>query len=233
MLAYGAAGPTQAFMLARELDMRRIIVPPAPGTLCALGCLVADFRADFVQSVWRDLDALSDKDLGDAYARLESQARAWLAEQDAGVADVHVLRSADLCHIGQSYEINVPFPDVPALSTKDLNRWFLERYQKVYGYHDPHAPVRMLEARLQIVGITPTPPVFSVPAGGGGGPRGVRRVHEAGDVVEAQVWRRQDLRQEEIYPGPLVIEQYDTTTWVPPGFVATVDEYGNLIGERG
>ncbi|MDE0046808.1 MAG: hydantoinase/oxoprolinase family protein [bacterium] len=232
MLAYGAAGPTQAFMLARELDMRRIIVPPAPGTLCALGCLVADFRADFVQSVWRDLDTLSDQDLGDTYAGLETRARAWMEEQDAGVADVHVLRSADLCHIGQSYEINVPFPEVASLSTEDLNRWFLERYQKVYGYHDPHAPVRMLEARLQIVGVTPSPPVFSRPAGDGGRPRGVRRVHEAGDVVEAHVWRREDLRQGETYPGPLVIEQYDTTTWVPPGFVAAIDDFGNLIGER-
>ncbi len=231
MLAYGAAGPTQAFMLARELDLRRVIVPPAPGTLCALGCLVADFRADFVQSVWRDLDTLSDRDLGETFALLENESRAWLAEQDAGVADVHVLRSADLCHIGQSYEINVPFPDVAELSTEDLGRWFLERYQKVYGYHDPHAPVRMLEARLQIVGVTPSLPVVFRPAGGGA-PRDVRRVHEAGDEVEAHVWRRHDLRQGENYPGPLVIEQYDTTTWVPPGFVLTVDEFGNLIGER-
>ncbi len=233
MLAYGAAGPTQAFMLAREMDLRRVIVPPAPGTLCALGCLVADFRADFVQSVWRDLDTLADGDLASTYAGLERSARAWLAEQDAGVAEVHVLRSADLCHVGQSYEINVPFPDVPSLSTGDLTRWFLERYQSVYGYHDPQAPVRMLEARLQIVGVTPSPALFSRSAAGSGRPRGVRRVHEAGDVVEAQVWRREDLRPPETYPGPLVIEQYDTTTWVPPGFVVRIDDFGNLIGERG
>ena len=231
MLAYGAAGPTQAFMLAREMDLRRVIVPPAPGTLCALGCLVADFRADFVQSVWRDLDTLADSELASTYAELETRARTWLAEQDAGVGEVHVLRSADLCHVGQSYEINVPFPDSESLSTAELTRWFLERYQSVYGYHDPTAPVRMLESRLQIVGVTPSPGPLSRTASGSGRPRGVRRIHEAGEVVEAEVWRREDLRSDNTYPGPLVIEQYDTTTWVPPGFRVRIDDFGNLIGE--
>ena len=51
LLCYGAAGPTHSFMLARELNLRRVIVPPMPGLLCALGCLVADLRADFVRSL--------------------------------------------------------------------------------------------------------------------------------------------------------------------------------------
>ena len=110
LLAYGAAGPTQVFMLAREIDIRRVIVPPSPGLLCALGCLVADFRADFVQSVWRDAAQLPDGELQEVYLRLEREARDWLAEQDVGAERVHVLYSADLCHIGQSWEVNVAFP---------------------------------------------------------------------------------------------------------------------------
>ena len=232
LLAYGAAGPTQAFMLARELDMRRIIVPPSPGTLCALGCLAADFRADFVQSVWRDLDACPDDELRDIFGRLESEAGEWLAEQDVGMKEVHVLRSADLCHVGQSYEVNVPFPDTRDFGAADLKMWFLDRYQRIYGYHDPEAPVRMLEARLQIVGVTPKPPAGAVSGSREGTPRGVRLVHEHGEVFEAAVWRREDLGRGRVYAGPVVIEQYDTTTWVPAGFDITVDDHGNLIGER-
>ena len=234
LLAYGAAGPTQAFMLARELDMRRIIVPPSPGTLCALGCLTADFRADFVQSVWRDLDECPDDELAGVYRRLESEAGEWLAEQDVGLKQVYLLRSADLCHVGQSYEVNVPFPDFPDFGAADVRQWFLDRYQRIYGHHDPDAPVRMLEARLQIVGVTPKPPV-DVAAGsdaGSGEPRGVRLIHERGEVIEAAVWRRESLRRGRTYSGPVVIEQYDTTTWVPAGFTISVDEHGSLIGER-
>ncbi len=232
MLAYGAAGPTQAFMLARELDLKRVIVPPSPGTLCALGCLVADFRADFVTSLWRDLDTFGERDLEDIYESLEAEARAWLAEQEVGLKEVHVHRSADLCHVGQSWEVNVPFPETPGLSVADVVRWFLERYQAIYGHHDPQAPVRMLEARLQIVGVTPKPPPGAAAALPAGAPRGRRLVHERGEAVEAAVWHRRDLGRGPVHEGPLVIEQYDTTTWVPAGFAVTVDGHGNLIGER-
>ena len=66
LLAYGGAGPTHAFMAARELPIKRVIVPTTPGTMCALGCLVADLRADFVATLWRDCADMSTNDLRDA-----------------------------------------------------------------------------------------------------------------------------------------------------------------------
>ena len=236
MVAYGAAGPTQAFMLARELEVRRVVVPPSPGLLCALGCLVADFRADFVQSVWREAPELPDAELRAIYGRLEEQARSWLADQNIDLDRVYILRSADLCYVGQSYEVNVPFPDVvPArLTTPRVVDWFHARYGRVYGYADAEAPARMLEARLQIVGVTPKPPVRPVADSGDApdGPTGARPVHEHGEEREVAVWRRDALRRGEVYEGPLVVEQYDTTVYVPAGFRVTVDDHANLIGER-
>ena len=236
MVAYGAAGPTQVFMLARELNMRRVIVPPSPGILCALGCLVADFRADFVQSIWREADAFPDDELREIYTRLEQQARAWLADQEVELDQVSIARSADLCYVGQSYEVNVPFPDVPSagLSTTNVVDWFNARYGQVYGYTDTDAPARMLEARLQIVGVTPKPAVHLVSGAEDApvGPKGTRVIHERGEEREATVWQRGSLRRGEVYDGPMVVEQYDTTVYVPAGFQVTVDDHGNLIGER-
>lgn len=236
MVAYGAAGPTQVFMLARELNMRRVIVPPSPGILCALGCLVADFRADFVQSIWREADDFPDDELQAIYSRLEDQARTWLSEQDVELEQVSILRSADLCYVGQSYEVNVPFPNVPSadLTTDRIVDWFHKRYGQVYGYTDTDAPARMLEARLQIVGVTPKPAVRLVSGSDDAaeGPKGTRLIHERGEEREATVWQRGSLRQGEVYEGPMVVEQYDTTVYVPSGFRVTVDDYANLIGEH-
>lgn len=113
LLCYGAAGPTHSFMLARELNMRRVIVPPMPGLLCALGCLVADLRADFVQSLWLDSRDLSDERLNATYDQLIIDADEWLLAQEVDVAEKQVIRSADICYHGQSFELNVIFRTAP------------------------------------------------------------------------------------------------------------------------
>ena len=156
LLAYGAAGPTHAFMLARELDFQRVIVPPAPGTLCALGCIAADFRADFVASVWRECGALDDGELRAIYERLEADAMGWLADQRVHLEEVYLLRSGDLCYSGQSYELGVGLPvqETAELDTARLIEWFNDAYYRAYGFADRNAPVRLIEARVQVVGVT-------------------------------------------------------------------------------
>ena len=236
LMAYGAAGPTHTFMLARELNMRRVIVPPSPGILCALGCLVADMRADFVQSIWHEADDMADQDMRDIYAVLEERARTWLDDQDVDLDEVYLLRSVDACFVGQSYEVNVPFPDTTGteLTVAQIVAWFHDRYSKVYGYSDSDSPTRFLEARLQIVGMTPKPAVRLVADldDASEEPSGTRLVFENGREMEAQIWQRGGLREGRVYEGPMVVEQYDTTVYVPDGFRVTVDKWANLIGEK-
>ena len=236
LIAYGAAGPTQVFMLARDLDLRRIIVPPSPGILCALGCLVADVRADFVQSIWRETSNLDDEELRDIFSELDTRAHDWLATQQVDLADVYVLRSADMCYVGQSYEVNVPFPDTDTnnLTADQVAGWFHHQYARVYGYTDEQSPTRMLEARLQIVGVTPKPDVHLMAGEKStrpGEPQS-RTVYENGHSFEATVWQRGQLEPDEVYPGPAIVEQYDTTVYVPEEFRVRVDKLANLIGER-
>ena len=238
LLAYGAAGPTHVFMLARDLDMRRVIVPPAPGTLCALGCIAADFRADFVRSVWHECAELDSQDLRAIYRALERDAREWLAEQRVALDHVYLLRSADMCYSGQSYEIGVELPEaqLDRLDSDSLVGWFHARYERLYGYANRGAPVRLLEARVQAVGVTERPQFrqeirsIGTDAVESGAPT-EREVFDLGRRVRARVHQRAQLREGERLHGPLVIEQYDTTVYVPEGFRVQVDEYLNLIGE--
>ena len=236
LLAYGAAGPTHAFMLARELDFQRVIVPPAPGTLCALGCIAADFRADFVASAWRECDALDDQELRAIFERLEDDAMHWLEEQRVDLEEVYLLRSADLCYSGQSYELGVALPvrTRAELRTAHLVDWFNDAYYRAYGFADRDAPVRLVEARVQVVGVTRKPQVRMLgrsTADPGPAPSR-RRVIDQGREIDAAVRERSALAAGEHLEGPLIVEQYDTTVYVPEGFGVDIDEHLNLIGAR-
>ncbi|MBJ2150250.1 hydantoinase/oxoprolinase family protein [Paracoccus sp. IB05] len=232
LLAYGAAGPTHVFMLARELNMRRTIVPPTPGTLCALGCLVADLRADFVRSLWLESSELTDELLTRTYEGLRREAEGWLSAQGVEVTRTYLIQSADICYNGQSFELNVVFPDEP-LSVAGLERWFHDRYEQLYGFADRANPIRVLEARVQIVGVTGKPDFtnFRPFATISDKPVSERRVYEHGKEVTAKICQRSTLTPGTEFFGPAVIEQYDTTVYIPEGFRVTVDAWHNLIGE--
>ncbi len=233
MLAYGAAGPTHVFMLARELNMRRVLVPPTPGLLCAMGCLVSDLRADFVRSLWQKTEELSEQTLRSCFADLEKDAREWLADQHVDVLQTQLIRSADLCYDGQSFELNVVFPDEP-LSVASLERWFHDRYELVYGFADRSNPVRILEARTQIVGLISKPNFDKLRpfATSTKEPVTQRRIYEQGKELKAAVYQRSSLNPGDVFAGPAVVEQYDTTVYVPEGFRVSVDRWYNLVGER-
>ncbi|AGT10680.1 hydantoinase/oxoprolinase family protein [Paracoccus aminophilus] len=233
LLSYGAAGPTHSFLLARELNLRRVIVPPMPGLLCALGCLVADLRADFVRSLWHDSRDLTDAQLNATYDQLQQDATAWLDAQQVEVAETRIIRSADICYHGQSFELNVIFPDGP-ISREQIETLFHDRYAQVYGYADRSSPIRVLEARLQIIGQTPKPDFTDIRPFSPTARKDVteRRLYENGQDGVAKVYQRAALEPGFTFEGPAVIEQYDTTIYLPAGFRAEIDPWFNLIGER-
>jgi N-methylhydantoinase A len=198
-----------------------------------MGCLVADLRADFVRSLWEETGSLSDRTLADCYGELEREARQWLEEQKVDVEETFLIRSADVCYSGQSFELNVVFPDEP-LTVEALERWFHQRYELVYGFADPKNPIRILEARVQILGITGKPDFDRLRpfAGAAEAPRGERRIFENGREAVATVYQRSSLAPGDRFDGPAVVEQYDTTIYIPDGFRVSVDRWYNLVGER-
>ena len=233
LLCYGAAGPTHSFMLARELNLRRVVVPPMPGLLCALGCLVADLRADFVRSLWHDSRDMTDEQVNATYQQFLVEAESWLDTQQVEIEEKQIIRSADICYHGQSFELNVILPDGP-LTVAQVENLFHDRYEQVYGYADRSSPLRILEARLQIVGKTKKPDFSYLRpfADAEQAPISERRLYENGKDGMATVYRRALLEPGFSFEGPAIIEQYDTTIYLPAGFRATIDQWYNLIGER-
>lgn len=234
LVPYGGAGPTHAFLLARQVGIRRVMVPPTPGALSALGCLVADLRADFVSTLYSPLADLSDEQLSEAYSTLVTQAEEWLRSQEVEVESVELIHSADVRYVGQSFEITTTLPTAGAHSRAELAEQFHRQYEQIYHYADRTAPVELVNIRVQIVGVTKKPDLHSVmaadPSPNGAAPAR-RPVYLDGQMVDVAVYNRAELAPGQTVAGPCVIEQYDTTVFVPTEFVVRVDRFGNLIGE--
>ncbi|HLH70772.1 MAG TPA: hydantoinase/oxoprolinase family protein [Candidatus Dormibacteraeota bacterium] len=228
LLAYGGAGPTHAFRLAREAGFRRIVIPPSPGTFCALGCLLADLRADFVSTIYADLDRMPEGRLLRVFGDLRREAEAWVADQRVDVGEVRVWLSADMRQGGQSYEIPVDLPGGLGVGFRERAREaFLAAYERVYGDVDRSARIEIVNARVHVVAATPKP---ALGWKGGGGGEGRRRLCHAGVELEAAVRPRDGLAPGDRVAGPAVITEYGATTFVPPGAFVEVDGAGNLVG---
>lgn len=235
-LAFGGAGPVTANFLADEIQADSVLVPPSPGTLCALGALTADFAYDAVQSRQNLLSELPMSVLKEEYAKLAETAEQWLQKQEiAGLTGQTLFFSMDARYSGQAYEIELPLePEV--LEDTDHRRIldaFHELHQRQYGHSDRDALLEVINLRVRIVGHTLKPVQPRVPdAEGAAVPVASRNIVCRGQEYVAPVYLRTDLRNGHRVEGPAIVEQDDTTVLILAGWHGTVDAFGNLILRR-
>ncbi|MEU4225560.1 hydantoinase/oxoprolinase family protein [Nonomuraea sp. NPDC026600] len=236
LVPFGGAGPTHAAMLAEEVGITHIVVPPTAATFCALGAAGADLRRDFARSLRRRLDPASAARLSGVLAELSDQAQAWLTEQSAaaatgngaGASEARLSHSADMRYAGQAYELRVAL-DPARLEVEAISEAFHAEHERLYGFRDQHAPIELGTARLGVVGPVAELPSATVPPGTGTpAPHGRRQVLLAGAWHAADVHLRSALGVGDAFDGPAIVEQDDTTVVVPPGWSGSVDGTGNL-----
>ncbi|MFQ5594046.1 MAG: hydantoinase/oxoprolinase family protein [Anaerolineae bacterium] len=236
LMAFGGAGALHAVELAEALDMSKVIIPPFPGTLSALGLLVSDTRHDYVQTV-----AISEQDakaeaLLEILQNLEARGRAQLKEERVPEDQIEVVWSADLRYEGQSYEINTPVPHNGRLTQADVQetiRRFHELHQRIYEYSSVDEPVEFINVRVTTIGRVPA---VSLAAGDSQGAdpaaaqRASRPVYFSGaGFVECPVYDRARLKPGNQVAGPCLVEEIASTTVLTPGARGVVDEYGNIV----
>ena len=235
LVAYGGAGSLLACRVADEAGIRRVLIPPSPGTLCALGALSADVSSNFVESIIERVDQALPA-LAEIYRAVERKARAWLENEAPEIDEHRLLLSADMRYFGQSFEIDVAL-EPEWIENGDLaaieNR-FHETHQKTFAHADPTAAVEIIDLRLLIAGSTPKPPAESIIAKevDGDGTSEAREVLAAGELQRTPVYHRRGLQVGRPLPGPILIDQDDTTVHIPSGWVGKVHENGSLIIKR-
>ncbi|KAJ9432629.1 N-methylhydantoinase A [Candidatus Pantoea symbiotica] len=231
-LAFGGAGPMMGCFLARELNMKGVIVPPTPGVLSALGGLVADIRNDFIRTLYSDLDAsLADRLATEAEA-LSQRARDWLSSQHGAHMPFTLHYSADMRYRGQSFEIEVALEPqwLAQANVTALHDAFDRQHQQLFGHFDADAPVQIINLRLVIASPTPKPMLNQLAAADA--PVEVAQQVSAwidGAAHQVDVVLRATLRAGHQLIGPVIVAQDDCTTCVPPNMKVDVDSFGNLL----
>jgi N-methylhydantoinase A len=238
LMAFGGAGPLHAARLAKELDIKRILVPRNPGILCAMGLLLTDLRADFAATRLLPLDAGVLGEIDAAFAVLNQQAEAWFAHEEITADARRLLRTVDMRYAGQNYELAIPLPDGPITSeTLDvLAQGFADAHQRMYGFLADKEPVQLVTFRLEATGLVSKATLQVHPDAGADASHAIRESRdvwftESGDFVACPVYAREELKSGNRFFGPAIVEQMDATTVVLPGMTARVDPYLNLILE--
>lgn len=231
-LAFGGAGPMMACFLARELNMKGVVVPPTPGVLSALGGLVADLKNDFIRTLYKDLAPSLSAELAETARTLTADAHGWLAREHGGGLESRLSFSSDMRYRGQSFEIEVPL-DTAWVETADLTAIraaFDAQHERIFGHSDPAAPAQMINLRLVISSPTAKPRLLPIAAGSGSPePRSHVTCHLDGESRTVPFYRREDFLAGQSVAGPAIIAQDDSTTCVPPGMAVDVDGFGNLV----
>ncbi|MBB3000524.1 N-methylhydantoinase A [Paraburkholderia tropica] len=238
LMAFGGAGPLHAARLAKELDMSHVIVPLTPGTLCALGLLLTDLRSDFALTRLLPLAASSLGALRDGYGELQAKARQWCDGEQIDASAREYTRTIDLRYVGQNYELSVDVPagDMSEATLDVMKRAFEETHRQRYGFIADGEGVQIVAMRVEALGRVPKNELQPQADAGIDASRamtGARSVWlaEAGGFVDTPVYERSLLRAGNVFEGPAIVEQMDTTTVVLPGMRASVDPYLNLILE--
>jgi N-methylhydantoinase A len=227
LVAFGGAGPVHANALARDAQMPAVLVPPSPGIFSATGLLSTDLKRDAAATMLRRLDRLDGAEVEETFARLEASGAAELAREGVPREQIEFDRRLDLRYVGQSYELTIPAGD-------DLVGRFHAEHDRTYGFSAEGEPIECVSLRLTTVGLIEKPPLRRLEPAGDPVPKESRPVcfAEAGGYVACSIYDRAALGAGAALSGPAVVEEFDSTTVVHPGYRLSVDLHGNLLIER-
>jgi N-methylhydantoinase A len=232
LLAYGGGGSLVACPLAMRLGIPKVIIPRSPATFSAWGMLTLDIVFDVARTRPTTLDALEAAGPGEVFAELEAKAVESLERQGVEPARRRLLRSLDMRYENQEHTLNIALEsDAATDDPAALRARFDQQHDSTYGYTTADA-VEVVTYRVRAVGEMDKPRPARLEPGGDveQARKGSRTAshRESGGEFEWAVYERDGLGAGATIAGPAIVEEPTTTTLVPPGWTAEVDEFGNL-----
>ena len=231
LVAFGGAGPMHAVEVAESIGITKVIVPPLPGLFSALGMLMTDMRYDRVRGMVGLLDEVGEGKIEETFEEMERESSESLNEK--GIEGRPSFRgSIDLRYYGQGYELEIavrrPF------NRAAVTKAFEGRHVEVYGFAHEGERIELTALRL-----TTTIPATSkvrlsevegeMPVAGG---EGRRRAKFGERWFETRVYSRELLPVGGRIRGPAIVEEYDSTVVVPPGWGCVKNHLRCLVIER-
>jgi N-methylhydantoinase A len=236
LVAYGGAGPLHAVDVAREIGIRKVIIPGAPGVFSAFGMLFSDLRYDFVRTWLTRLDDETPfEKIETLYRALEDEGRGAIANASIAPEKVTIRRAADMRYVGQEHAVTVDLP-LNVFAKRDratIKRLFDAMHLLRYGTSAPEERAEIVSLRTTVSGVMRKPPQAKIKRGQAKPPAkastGKRNVYFSGGFRPAPTFNRAALAASNRIKGPALIEEHASTTVLMPGDTCEVDAYGNLV----
>ena len=234
LFAFGGAGPLHAVALARELGIPKVLVPMRPGITNAVGCVVADVRHDYVNSINIPL-AQADMDQVEQIFCIQIAAGKKIIEAEGvEIEELLIIHDVDMQFQGQTHILNFPVQET-RLSHESLQRAFETAYWDRFGVELPEIRAVLVNIHTAVIGRRKPVPLAALTTAKEQKNTiddcitGIRRVWFESGWQETPVYKREFLPVKAKFNGPAVIEQLDTTIIVEPENQVEVDLEGNLI----
>jgi N-methylhydantoinase A len=235
LVAYGGAGPLHAVEVAREIGIRKVIIPGAPGVFSAFGMLFSDLRYDYVRTFLTRLEEAPFEKIEALYTVLEDEGREAIANASVKPQRVTIRRAADMRYVGQEHAVTVEVP-LAVFKKRDrdeIKRLFDVMHELRYGTSAPQERAEIVSLRSTVTGVMRKPPQATIREGQRKPPasasNGKRQVFFGTGFVLTPTLRRVELLAGNRINGPALIEEHASTTVLMPGDACEVDAYGNLV----
>ena len=227
LVAFGGAGSMHAVWLAEELEIKEIIVPNDPGTFSAWGMLQTDIRRDLTVNFYQNFQSLEKGKLLENFNKLKSEATDLLKSENVSTPDMSFNLTADMRYIGQEYYVNVEINE--PFDLNEINKNFHSTYEKQYGHSTPEGPSEFINLRLIAIGkITKSDSVKGI--------ENDEKIKNSNRKVvfnqteyETNIYARDNIKSNDSFNGPAVIEESTATTVIPPNYSIIKDDFGNII----
>jgi len=238
LVAEGGAGPLFAAQIALEVGTPWVVVPNYPGVTAALGLLATDMVYEYVSTVYERLSTLDAAALQRAYEELEEQARVQLEEDGVPAEQLLIQRVADCRYLGQGYELRVDADSGPIDHdwAEKIRRDFHDIHEREYSRRFEDSDIEIPNVRVRGIGLMPPLDVPEVDHGDHSPEGALRHEREAwfrvgGALTKAatRYYDRAALKGGNLLEGPAIVNQYDSTTVIPPGLSARIDRFGNIV----
>jgi N-methylhydantoinase A len=238
LVAFGGAGPLHACYLADWLGMKTVIIPPSPGVTSAYGLLLTDVRIDAVHTSVQREDTLNFKEIETHFSDLEKRVITSLSNEGFESSRIQLKYFVDMRYGGQAYEVRLPI--VMELSSTDecmrtAISGFHSAHQDLYGYsYEGRELVEIVNVGVTGLGLLQRPKIPKLKLTGkdaASAKRGTASVYfpQTSGKVDCPIYVRERLSAGNEIEGPAIIEQYDSTTVLNPGWTARADEWGCLV----
>jgi N-methylhydantoinase A len=237
LMAFGGGGPIHAAGLAEMLGITRIIVPPSPGVFSAFGLLFADVEHHFVRTHFKAFSELDTKEVNRILKGLREQGRGLLRAEGFADSQQAILTQVDMKYVGQTSEltVNASLDSFNSNTISELGEAYEYEHEKTYGYraNEPYELVNIRVIARGISEVSRVPDHIELDGRGSTTNPPDRKVYYSSQRgwIKTPVVDRGSLDREGS-AGPLVIEEYDSGTLVPPGWEASLDPMKNIILSR-